>query len=58
MKNLCENPDILIQKSDKGNSVAILNKKVYLEKINKMPDKTKQFLRLPIQEEEKIQFFD
>ena len=30
LKNLSKNPAMVIQKSDKGNSVAILDKKVYL----------------------------
>ena len=32
LKNLSKNPDIIIQKSDKGNSVVILDRKVYFEK--------------------------
>ena len=36
LKNLSKTADIIIQKSDKGNSVVILNKKVYLEKMNEM----------------------
>ena len=30
LKNLSKNPDMVIQMSDKGNAVAILDKKVYL----------------------------
>ena len=36
LKNLTKNPDIIIQKSDKGNSVLILDKKVYLEKMKEI----------------------
>ena len=39
LKNLSKNPDIVIQKSDKGNSVVILDKKVYLEKMKEMLNK-------------------
>ena len=39
LKSLSKNPDIIIQKSDKDNSVVILDKKVYLEKMNKMLNK-------------------
>ena len=51
LKNLSKNPDIIIQKSDKGNSVVILNEKVYLEKMNEMLNKNEHFLKLSIQEE-------
>ena len=56
LKNLSKNPDIVIQKSDKGNSVAILDKKVYLEKMKEMLNKNDQFLKLPIQEEKHYNF--
>ena len=56
LKNLSKNPDIIIQKSDKGNSVVNLGKKVYIEKMNKMLDKNKYFLRLSIQEEKHYNF--
>ena len=36
LKNLSKTADIIIQKSDKDNSVVILDKKVYLEKMNEM----------------------
>ena len=39
LKNLSKNSDIIIQESDKGNSVVILDKKVYLEKMNEILDK-------------------
>ena len=41
LKNLRKNSDIIIQKSDKGNSVVILDKKTYLEKMKEMLDKHK-----------------
>ena len=56
LENLRKNPDIIIKKSDKGKSVIILNKKVYLEKMSEMPDENKQFLKLSIQEEEHFNF--
>ena len=37
--------------SEKGNFVVILDKKVYLEKMNEMLNKNEQFLKLSIQEE-------
>ena len=48
MKNLNRNPDIIIQKFDKG-KLSILDKKVYFEMMNKMLCKNKQFLELSIQ---------
>ena len=36
LKNHSKNPDIVIQKSNKGNSVVILDKEVYLEKMKEM----------------------
>ena len=56
LKNLSKNPNIVIQKSDKGNSVVILNKKVYLEKMKEMLNKNDQFLKLSIQEEKHYNF--
>ena len=58
LKNLSKNPDIVIQKSDKGNSVVILDKKVYLEKMKETLNKKDQFLKLSIQEEKRHNFFD
>ena len=48
MKTLNGNPDIIIQKFDKG-KLSILDKKVYFEMMNKMLCKNKQFLELSIQ---------
>ena len=56
LENLRKHPDIIIKKSDKGKSVIILDKKVYLEKMSEMPDENKQFLKLSIQEEEHFNF--
>ena len=56
LKNLSKNPDIVIQKSDKGNSVVILDKKLYLEKMEEMLNKNDQFLKHSIQEEKHYNF--
>ena len=56
LKNLSKNPDIVIQKSDKVNSVVILDKKVYLEKLKEMLNKNDQFLKLSMQEEKHYNF--
>ena len=42
--------------SDKGNYVVIIDKKVYLEKMNEMLNKNEQFLKLSIQEEKHYNF--
>ena len=57
LKNLSKNPDVIIQKSDKGNSVIILDKRVYLEKMNEMLNKNEQLPKLSIQEEKHHNFF-
>ena len=51
-----KNPDMLIQKSDKGNSALILDKKVYLEKMKEILNKKDQLLKLSIQEERHYNF--
>ena len=56
LKNPSRNPDIRIQKSDIGNCFVILNKKVCLEKMNKMLCENKQFLKLSIQDEKAYNF--
>ena len=43
LENLRKNPDIITKKSDKGKSVIILDKKVYLEKMSEMPDVSETF---------------
>ena len=57
LKNVSKNPDIIIQKSDKGSSVIILDKKIYLEKMKEMLNKNDQFLKLSIQEEKHYKIF-
>ena len=52
-----KNPDMLIQKPDKGNSALILDKKVYLEKMKEILNKNDQFLKLSIHKEKYYNFF-
>ena len=56
LKNLSENSDIIIQKSDKDNSGFILDKRIYLGKMNKILVENKYFLKLSIQEEKHSNF--
>ena len=51
LTNLGKSYDMKIQKTDKGNSIVILDKKVYLERMNEMLYKNEQFLKLPIEKE-------
>ena len=57
LKNLRKHSYIIIKKPDKGDSIIILEKKIYLEKMNEMLDRNKQFLKLSIQEEKHYDFF-
>ena len=57
LKSLSKNPDIVIQKSDKGNFAVTLDKKVYLEKVKEILNKNHQFLKLSIEEEKHYNFF-
>ena len=57
LKNLSKNPDMVIQMSDKGNAVAIVDKKVCLWKMKEMLNKNDQFIKLWIQKEKHYTFF-
>ena len=54
LKNLSKNPDIIIQKPNKENF--ILDKKVYLKKMNEMLNENEQFLKLSMQKEKYYNF--
>ena len=43
LQNLCENKNIVIQKSDKGNSVVTVDKADYLDKMEKLLNDTWKF---------------
>ena len=43
LENPRKNPDIITKKSDKGKSVIIVDKMVYLEKMSEMPDVSETF---------------
>ena len=58
LKNLSKNLDIIIQKSNNGNSVVFLDKKVYLEKINKMLKKKRAVSKNFHTRRKRLQFFD
>ena len=43
LKNLSQNKDIVIQKSDKGNAVVILNKNDYVGRVKELLSDTSKF---------------
>ena len=58
LKNLSKNLDIIIRKSKNGNSVVVLDKKVYLEKMNKMLKKKWAVSKNFHTRRKRLQFFD
>ena len=50
LKNLTENNDMVIQKADKGKTIAILNKNDYISRLNRILDDTSKFTRLHLEE--------
>ena len=48
LRGLSANKDLIIQKSDKGNSVAFLNKNDYIKRMNKMLSDSKKIEKLDI----------
>ena len=45
MKTLSKNKDLIIQKSDKGNSVVLINKSDYLDKMCNILSDSKKFMK-------------
>ena len=43
MKTLSKNNDLIIQKSDKGNSIALINKSDYVDKMDNILSDSKKF---------------
>ena len=50
LKNLSSNKDIVIQKSDKGNSVVIVNRDDYIKKMQEMVDDESKFEKVKVKE--------
>ena len=50
LKSLLQDNEIIIQKSDKGNSVVLLNKADYLDRMNQLLSDKSKFLKLNIKE--------
>ena len=45
MKTLSKNNDLIIQKSDKGNSIVLINKNDYLDKMYNILSDSKKFVK-------------
>ena len=45
LKTLSKNKDLIIQKSDKGNSIVLINKSDYFDKIYNIPSDSKEFVK-------------
>ena len=50
LNNLVENKDIVIQKTDKGNNVIILNRSDYISKLSKILEDTSKFKWVNVKE--------
>ena len=51
LQNLSKNKDLIIQKSDKGNSVVIVQKQDYLEKMNDILSDQKKFSKVRLKDD-------
>ena len=57
LKDLSANKDLIIQKSDKGNFVVLLNRNDYIKRLNEMLSDSRKFKTLNIKPEKEINFF-
>ena len=56
LKDLSANKDLIIQKSDKGNSVVLLNRNDYIKRLNEMLSDSRKFKKLNIKPGKEINF--
>ena len=56
LKGLSANKDLIIQKSDKGNSATLLNRNDYIERLNEMLSDSSKFKKLNIKPGKEINF--
>ena len=56
MKSLTKQNDIIIQKADKGNTIVILDKESYIEKMKELLGDTSKFERLEIPQSKHLNF--
>ena len=56
LQNLSKNKDLIIQKSDKGNSVVIVQRQDYLEKMNDTLGDQKKFSKVSFKDDTLLKF--
>ena len=56
LKGLSANNDLIIQKSDKGNSVVLLNRNDYIKRLNEMLSDSSKFKKLNVKPGKEINF--
>ena len=56
LKGLSANNDLIIQKSDKGNSVVLLNRNDYIKRLNEMLSDSSKFKKLNVKSGKEINF--
>ena len=56
LQNLSKNKDLIIQKSDKGNSVVIVQREDYLEKMNDILSDQKKFSKVSLKDDTLLDF--
>ena len=56
LQNLSKNKDLIIQKSDKGNSVVIVQRQDYLEKMNEILSDQKKFSKVSWKDDTLLKF--
>ena len=56
LQNLSKNKDLIIQKSDKGNSVVIVQRQDYLEKMNDILSDQKKFSKVSLKDDTLLSF--
>ena len=56
LKGLSANKDLIIQKSDKGNSVVLLNRNDYIKRLNEMLSDSSRFNKINIKPGKEINF--
>ena len=56
LQNLSKNKDLIIQKSDKGNSVVIVQRQDYLEKMNDILSDQKKFSKISLKDDTLLNF--
>ena len=56
MKTLSKNNDLIIQKSDKGNSIVLINKSDYLNKMYNILSDSKKYVKSSVMDEKHLNF--